>query len=400
MYKAYKYRLYPNKEQKVLLEKHFGSCRFVYNYTLYVFKEAYTINKEPWNKYKAIKIIAEMKKHDEYNWLKEVNSQSLQQSVIDLDSAFKNFFKHNSGFPKFKSKHNSKASFRIPQNIDVSAACGTVKLPKFKEGIKIKIHRPLLDNVKFATISRTSSGKYYISIVCNTGVIEYSLKTPNIDNSLGIDVGIKNFAVTSNGSKYDLTNTDKLDKRIRMLSRRLSKKLKGSKNRLKAKYALSRKHEKLKNVRRDFLHKLSRSLVNENQIDFYFMENLNIKGMVKNRKLAKSVQESCWYTFKVLLNYKAEWTNKQVIDIDRWYPSSKTCSFCGYKKEQLSLSEREWVCPLCGTKHDRDINAAINIRNVGITTAGTAESHACGENIRPAATEAVFVETGSSVLKC
>ena len=400
MYKAYKFRLYPNIEQQELLEKHFGSCRFVYNKVLSHFKDAYAASKEPWNRNRAIKMITELKKSDEYVWLNEVNSQSLQQSVMDLDSAFRRFFSHNSGFPKYKSKRSSRASFRIPQHIEVLTDEELVRFPKFKEGIKVQIHRPIAGDIKFATISRTPARKYYISLVCSIEPLGESTTKPTENNAVGIDLGIKDFAVLSDGRKYNLPNTDAIDKRIKRLCRRLSRKKIGSKNRDKARVALSKKYEKLVNIRHDFLHKLSRSLVDENQIDFYFMEDLNIKGMLKNRKLARSIQNSCWATFATFLTYKAAWVGKEVRKIDRWYPSSKICSGCGFKKEDLSISDREWTCPSCGSTHDRDINAAINIRNIGITTAGTAESNACGEDVRPATTGAIFYETGSSALQC
>lgn len=400
MLRAYKYRLYPNKEQKILLEKHFGSCRFVYNRILALHNMLYKEYKEKWNKYKYIKLISPLKKSDEFSWLKEVNSQSLQQAIIDLDKGFKNFFQKRAKYPQFKSKHKSKKAFRVPQFVKVNFDAKRVFIPKFKEGIKCKLHRMFFGTIKNATVSMTKSGKYFISIIVDDEITVPALKRePVKHNSLGIDLGIKDFAILSDGTKISNPEIKQYNKKIERLHRKLSKKQKGSKNRQKAKIKLACLYEKVNNIKSDFLHKLSKKIINENQIDHIFIEDLNVSGMIKNHKLARSIQAASWYKFYTLLAYKAEEAGKHLNKIGRFFPSSKMCSVCGYKNDALTLKDREWICPDCGTSHDRDLNAAINIRNFGINTVGTTGIKACGENVIPAHSEVVLCEARSSHFK-
>ena len=253
--------------------------------------------------------------------------------------------------------------------------------PKFKEGIKVRIHRKLSKGckVKQATFSKTPTGKFFVSILVETNEQPIT-KIIDPQKAIGIDVGLKDFAILSNGKKISHPKVlSKYERKLTRYQRRLSKKRKGSHNRGKARLKVALIHEKIANVRMDFIHKLTHELVNDSQVDLFALEDLNVSGMMKNHKLSKSISDSAWYTFKRILKYKAEWLGKKVIEIGRFYPSSKTCSVCGYKKEDLTLDVRQWECPNCHTTHDRDINAAINIQKQGIlkyTTAGTAGSKA------------------------
>lgn len=359
MYKAFRYRLYPNQEQEVLLSKHFGHCRFLYNLALETKTNAYLSAKVNYSRFDLQKQLVELKK--ECEWLKEVNSQSLQSVLQNLDLAYKKFFK-GSGFPKFKSKHD-KQSFHIPQNVNVEG--GKLVIPKFKkQGINIKLHRPLDGTIKSATISRTSTGKYFVSILCDTG-IECPPKTEVIeDTTIGIDLGIKDFAVTSDGEaianpKFLRNSID----RLKVLQRRASKKKKGSENRKKANKRVTLLHEKIKNQRQDFLHKVSSRLVSENQT--ICLENLGVSNMIKNHCLAQAISDVSWSEFNRMIEYKAEWYGVNILRIGRFAPSSKTCE-CGLINKDLKLSDRVWKCKSCGQVNERDLLAARNIKKFAL----------------------------------
>ena len=359
MYKAFRYRLYPNQEQEVLLYKHFGHCRFLWNLALETKTNAYLSVKVNYSRFDLQKQLVELKK--ECEWLKEVNSQSLQSVLQNLDLAYKKFFK-GSGFPKFKSKHD-KQSFHIPQNVKVTN--DRLVIPKFKnKGIKIKLHRPLEGIVKSATISRTPTGKYFVSILCDTG-IECPPKTEVIeDTTVGIDLGIKDFAVTSDGEVVD--NPKYLRngiERLKVLQRRASKKKKGSNNRKKANKRLALLHEKIKNQRQDFLHKVSSRLVSENQT--ICLENLGVSNMMKNHCLAQAISDVSWSEFNRMVEYKAKWYGVNIIRIGRFAPSSKMCG-CGAINKDLKLSDRVWKCKSCGQVNERDLNAARNIKKFAL----------------------------------
>ncbi len=399
MLKAYKYRIYPTESQKIKIDKHVGCCRFVYNYFLALHKDLYKNHNQKWNKYEYKKMLVPLKNSEEFSWLKEVNSQTLQQSILQLDSAFKNMFQKRSGFPKFKKKGKSKSSFHVPQNISVYFDEKLVFLPKFKEGIRCKFHRTFEGKIKNATVSKTKSNKYFISIVVETAdeISPVSIE-PTESNSIGIDLGIKDFAILSDGTKVENPDIKRFNKRIEKLHRNFSRKTKSSRNRDKARLRLARLYEKVDNIKTDFLQKLSHEIVNKSHVGYIFMEDLNVSGMLKNHRLARSIASSSWHKFYTFLQYKADWSGKQIIKIGRFEPSSKLCSVCGYKNKELQLSDRQWICPECGTLHDRDINAAVNIRNIGIDTAGTAGIQACGESVSLVSSKAVLVEAGSSVL--
>lgn len=379
-YRAYRYRLYPNEEQKVLIAKHLGSCRFIYNYALAKKVKAYQVDGTNLSRFDIQADLPNMKKFDEYCWLKEVNSLSLQASLANLDSAYTKFFHEHKGFPNFKSKKDSKQSFSIPQNTKVDFENGRIFIPKFKSGIKAILHRTFDGIVKTSTITRTSTGKYFISILVEVDEPDVSMKPICENKAVGIDLGIKTFAVLSDGTEIPNPRHLKqsLDK-VKKLQRSLLHKTKGSKNRDKARRKLALAHEQVTNRRNDFLHKVTSYLVNN--YDTICLEDLNVKGMIKNHHLAQSLSDIAIGTFNTLLEYKAKERGVNILRIGRFEPSSKMCT-CGYINHNLTLAIREWTCPECGSIHDRDLLAANNIKRFAfrkINTVGTTEIHACGD---------------------
>jgi putative transposase len=380
MLKTFKYRIYPNSEQKILIHKHFGCVRWVYNYGLNLKNQTYTQTKKGISRFDIQKNIPLLKKQEETSWLKEVNSQSLQYSLENLDNGFTKFFKKLGGYPKFKSKKNPKKSFGIPQNTVVEFENNLLYIPKFKKGIKIIIDRKFEGEIRSSTISMKTNGKYYISILVEINQELPRKKPIDEKQAIGIDLGIKSFLVTSDGLVID--NSKHLKKSLRRLKirqRKHSKKVNGSNNRKKSVHILSSIHEKISNRRTDFLHKTSKFLIDD--YDTLCLETLNVSGMIKNHNLAQSISDVSWSEFNRMLDYKSEWYGKNIIRIGQFEPSSKMCSVCGYIKSDLKLSDREWICPKCGTKHDRDVNASNNIKNFSFVknnTSGTEEIHASG----------------------
>jgi putative transposase len=394
MYKAFKFRLLPTKEQEVLLSKHFGCSRFIYNYFLLEKQKHYLEDKTTLNFNQCAGNLVAKKKEEGYEWLKEVNSQILISTLMNLETAYGNFFKKKSKFPRFKSKKN-KNSFQIPQHVTLKEN-NVVQIPKFKEGLKFVRHRELKGVIKSATISKNPSGKYYISILC---VIEKPTKHKKTGKSIGIDLGLKDFIITSEGQRYcNPKFTKKYEVKLAKKQRILSRKEKGSKGRDKARLSVAKVHEKITNSRNDMQHKVSSKLVKD--YDLIAIEDLNVKGMVKNHKLSKAISDVAWSSFVTKLKYKAEWNDKEVIVIDRFYPSSKTCSCCDHIKESLSLEERTWTCSNCNTIHDRDVNASKNIlrRALAIQSAGTVDNRN-GAKVRPKEISKVSRGTGDEVLK-
>ncbi len=363
MLKAYKYKIYPNKQQENQIQKTFGCCRFVYNQTLAHRKELYETKKESMSKFDCNNYVNRILKK-QYGWLKEVDKWSLTNAIYNMDSAYQKFFKEHTGYPKFKSKRNHKESYKTNfanNNIEVSFENNKIKLPKLK-WIKAKLHRKFTGNIKSATISQAPSGKYFVSVLVETEHIP--IETTGC--IVSIDLGIKDLLITSDGEKIDnIHTTKKYESKLAKEQRKLSHKVKGSNNWNKQRIKIARIHEKIHNTRIDNLHKISRKLISENQV--IFSEDLTVSNMVKNHKLAKAIFDCGWYELTRQLTYKAKWNNRQYIKVDRYFASSQTCNYCGYvNKKTKDLSVREWICPQCRTVHDRDVNAAINILNEGL----------------------------------
>ena len=375
--RTYKFRLYPNKEQTELLAKHFGCSRFVYNYFLNQRNEQYKLTGKSDNFYAQCKTLTVLKKQEDTVWLKEVNSQTLQFAIRSLEAAYINFFKKRAKFPNFKSKH-SKNSFTVPQY--ASIAGGRLFIRKFKGGIKCRVHREIKGKIGKVTITKTPSGKYFVSVFTEE---EYITPIKKTDKSIGVDMGLKDLLTTSDGETFKNNRyTKRYECKLAKAQQHLSRKKKGSRGFENQKLKVARLHEKISNSRADYLHKCSISLVR--RYDTICIEDLNVKGMTRNHRLAKSISDASWGHFVSMLIYKAEWNDKKVVKVDRYFPSSQTCNVCGYvNKDIKDLSVREWECPECHTHHDRDINAAINILHFGLnnTSSGTGD-YTGGEEVR------------------
>ena len=334
IHKSYKYRIYPTKEQESLLSKHFGHCRFVFNRFLNERKEKYLNEKTSLNYYDNARTLTDLKKDDEFVWLKEVNSQSLQASIRNLDIAYKNFFNKQNKFPRFKSKYD-RQSFKVPQNVLVEY--DKLVIPKFKEGIKLNLHREMEGSPLFATISKSTTGKYYVSITCEVEHKQFN-KT---NKSVGIDTGIKELAILSDGSSYENIKSLKTKlKKLKYEQRQLSKKQKGSQSRNKQKRKLALVHEQITNIRKDYLHKVSTTIIRENQT--ICVEDLAVKNIMKNHCLAQAMSDVSLGAFYTMLEYKSNWNDRQFIKIDRFFPSSKQCNNCGFINQNLKLENKSW----------------------------------------------------------
>ena len=375
MLKTIKVRLYPNTEQKQLLSQSFGNCRFLWNYFLNLMNQTYKDTGKGLSGYDVKKQIPALKK--EYEWIKLTYSQCLQQVCLNLGVAFNNFFERRAKYPKFKSKHD-KQSIQYPQNVKVLES--SISLPKIGD-IKAVIHRPIEGKVKTVTISKTCCDDYFASILFDDGQEKPEEKLDG--KAIGIDLGLTHFAITSDGSKFDNPRIlSKHELNLKRKQQQLSRKQKGSNNRNKARKKVARVHKKITSSREDFLHKLSRRIVNENQV--IAVENLNVKGMMSNHKLAKAIHQVGWGMFCTMLKYKSEMEGKVYVEVDRFFPSSKTCNVCLNRVDNLPLDVRNWTCNNCNSQHDRDINAAINLRDEGlrILTCGTRDK-ARASNCKP-----------------
>ena len=362
-HKSYKFRLYPNKKQMMMFEKTFGCSRFIWNQMLadkiQHYKETGQTLKNTPAQYKR-----------DYPWLKEVDSLALCNVQLNLQKAYKSFFQSNFGFPKFKSKRHHQSYQTYNQKGMIAIENGKVKLPKIG-WVKVKAHRKMTGLIKGATISKTATGKYFISILCETEIKPYH-KT---NSSIGIDLGLEHFAILSTGEKIEnprflVRSSKKLAREQKILSRRVlvakqsGKKLSESMNYQKQRLKVAKLHEKISNQRRDFLHKLSTTLIKNH--DRICMEDLASKNLMRNHHLARAIGDASWSEFVRMLEYKADWYEKQVSKISRWFPSSQICSSCGFKSSKKALHIREWACEKCGAHHDRDLNASINILNEGL----------------------------------
>jgi putative transposase len=398
---TYKFRLEPTEEQKILLNKHFGSVRWTYNYFLNQRKEEYLDNKKSLTYNKQAAELTQLKKKEETEWLKEINAQTLQYSLKCLDMAYQGFFNKRTQFPKFKSRKN-KNSFTIPQNVKYNKS--KLFIPKFREGIEMIMERKIEGTIKHCSITKTPTNKYYVSILTEQ---EYQ-PIQKTNKSVGIDLGIKDFLVLSNGTKIKnhrfLKHYEKL---LKLNQQSLSRKTKGSNHYERQRLKVAKIYEKITNSRLDLIHKTTNNLIKE--FDVIYLEDLNIKGLSHKCKprqdengkylangqsaksgLNKAILDVAWGKFIDILEYKASWNDKQVVHVDRFFPSSKTCNKCGWINNSLTLKDRSWTCSNCNTNLDRDFNAAINILNEGYrlniiedkTSVGTTD-YEHGAKIRP-----------------
>ena len=369
MLRAIKIRLYPNKEQELKLNKVLGCYRFVYNQMLALKQQEYNDNKKSLGLTDLSKYFhGTLLKKDEYSWLKEQNTKVMKQAIRQMLSAYDKFFKQHNGFPKFKSKKDKQSALFPLEAISKHNTFETrhISLTTPLKNIKFRCSdlyfsrlQKYNKNIRSATLSKTKSGNFFLSILIEMEEAELK-RFEHTNEQVGIDLGVKDFVITSDGEVFENKHFfKKEEKQMNKLQRQLSKKVKGSNNRKKVQIRIAKLFERIMNKKDVYIHYVTNELLT--YFDTIFMEDLNVQGMLKNHHLAKAIQEVGFYKFKETLVNKALVNNKQVVFIDRFYPSSKTCSVCGYKKRDLKLSDREWVCPQCGTKHDRDINAAMNI---------------------------------------
>jgi putative transposase len=364
MKRAYKYRLYPNKTQQVLLRQTFGCCRFVYNATLDAKIKAYKTDKTSLSEFDCINLMTGLK--SDYAWLCDIPSVCLVQSVRDMYSAYRMFFRTRQGFPKFKSKHRSKLSCRFPgQSCSVDQETHHVKLLKIGL-VRYKQDRVFKGQLRNITVSCDGCGRFWASCLVETGVQEPKPEPLTSQSKcVGLDLGLKDFIVTSDGRKIPNPHfAEVLDRRIARLQKIESRRQKGSRHRASIRLKINKLYAKKRNLIHNFIHHIVNDILGENQA--IFIEDLNVKGMMGNHRLAKSIQNICWSEFVRVLEYKARWLGRTVMKIDRFFPSSKTCGCCGYKNDSLTLKDRSWTCPACRTVHDRDFNAASNILRGGL----------------------------------
>ena len=367
--RAYKFRFYPTDEQKQILAQTFGCARFVYNRMLKVRTDAWYEKQQRVGYHETSSLLTELKKQPEFYWLNDVSSVPLQQSLRHLQTAFANFFAKRNGYPKFKSKHGLNSAEYTTSAFRWNGK--DLTLAKMKEPLAVRWSRtiPKAAKVTTVTVSNDHAGRYFVSMLCDDAVSSL----PKHESNVGVDLGLSSFAVLSTGEKVSALNTfRKNENKLAKLQRRLAKKQKGSKNRTKARLKVARLAAKVSDTRKDFLHKLSTRLIRENQT--IAVETLAVKNMVRNRHLSKSIADAGWGEFVRQLTYKAHWYGRTIVGIDKWYPSSKRCSDCGFVLTKIPLSVRKWACPECGANHDRDVNAARNILAAGLAVSALGES--------------------------
>ena len=367
--RAYRFRFYPTPEQKVILARTFGCARFAYNHMLRQRTEAWNERQERMGYHESSAALTVLKKTEEYGWLNEVSSVPVQQALRHLQTAFTNFFAQRAKYPNFRRKDG-------PQSAEYTTSAfrwdgAALKLAKMKEPLAIRWSRAIPKGAKLTTVtvSKDTAGRHHVSMLCDDVVSA----RPVAAGQIGIDLGLAHFAILSNGEKIAAPNVfRKNEAKLAKLARRLAKKQRGSANRKKARVKVARMHARTTDSRRDFLHKLSTRLINENQV--IAIESLSVKNMQKNRRLSKSISDAGWSEFRRQLEYKAQWYGRTLIGIDRWYPSGKRCSDCGHTIAKMSLETRAWTCPECGSIHDRDINAARNVLAAGLAVSAHGES--------------------------
>lgn len=363
--KAFKYRIYPDEQQRVQLSQFFGAKRWVYNHYLLEQKQRFLDKEKHLSNFDINKLITQKKKEPDTAWLKDIDDWCLKHASEDLSTAYQCFFDSIKGkrrgkkmeLPKFKKRTNQQ-SYRT-RGIKITPE--GLRLPKIKSHININLHKPIQGTIKSATITKTPSGKYFVSILCECDIELMSMS----GREVGIDMGLKDLAILSNGIKFShpeqqLAKTKQL---LKQQQKKLSRKTRGSKNYEKTRVQVAKKYEQITRIRNNYYHNISKYLVSN--YDAIYVEDLNVSGMMKNRTLSRKIQESAWATLSSMIEYKCSWYGKTYYRINRWTPTSKTCSSCGHKLESLKLSTREWTCPTCGEHHDRDINAAQNIKNTG-----------------------------------
>lgn len=365
MLKAYKYRLHPNQAQRMLIEQHFGCTRFVYNWALALQNRYYKLFGKGLSRTQIQSQLVKKKKTGKFTWLNDVNSQSLLNALLNVHTAYTNFFKGRAKFPRFKSKKITQRSYQCPQHCTVDFDKNIINLPKLK-GIKAVFSRQFIGKIKTVTISKTATNKYYASILVDIGdndnIPTATTIEPNL--TLGVDLGLSHLLILSDGTKIDNPkHLSKSSNKLVIQQKIFARKDKTSNNYQKQRLTVARIHEKVKNQRLDLHHQITHKLICENQATSFCIENLSVKNMVKNRKLAKAINDVGWGQFVTLLTYKASWYGKNILKVNRFFASSKICSHCHHKLEPLPLSVRSWTCPNCATNHDRDINASNNIRS-------------------------------------
>lgn len=388
MLKTYKYRIYPTEEQAKSIDKNIDCCRFIYNWGLERKIEEYKKGNKL-SYFDLNKELTLLKRKDGFDWLNSAAAMSLQQSLINLDNAFNLFFKETYKFPKFKSKKIGRLSCQFPQYIEIDFCKQKIKILKLGL-VKIVFDRVFKGSIKTCTITKTRTNKYFISILVENPKIEPLKFKVTKNKTLGLDLGIKTFVTTSNGLKVNKPEIN--NQKLAVLQRRLSKKIKDSKNYNKLKLRISLLYERIHNQKQDFMHKLSTNLTHDNQVNTLIVEDLNISGMMKNHSIARAIQECSWYTFVEQLKYKCGWYGKNLIKIGRFDPSSKMCSNCNTVNKNLILKDREWQCSRCSIIHDRDINAAINIKNFGL-----AKVKLGGKELSPNQNKASLSDQGSKL---
>ena len=367
--RAYRFRFYPSPEQELILARTFGCARFAYNHMLRLRTDAWMQRQERIGYHESSAALTALKKQPEYAWLNEVSSVPVQQALRHLQTAFANFFAKRNRYPQFKRKDG-------PQSAEYTTSAfkwdgQSLKLAKMDAPLDVRWSRqiPKAAKVTTVTVSKDASGRYFVSLLCDDAVAA----KPEASAKVGIDLGLTHFAILSTGEKVAAPNTfRKNEAKLAKLQRRLAKKTKGSNRRKKAKLKVAKLHAKIADSRRDFLHKLSTRLINENQV--IAIESLSVSNMQKNRCLSKSISDAGWSEFVRQLEYKASWYGRELIGIDKWFPSSKRCSDCGYTAQKMPLNVRQWTCPECGSIHDRDVNAARNVLAAGLAASARGEA--------------------------